>query len=49
MRRRLIPVLQGFKALMMLTLTIDPKLFASPSEAYRYVRRRRCVADSSVL
>jgi hypothetical protein len=31
--------------MLMLTLTVDPKLFSNPEEAYRYVRRKRCVAE----
>lgn len=42
---RLIPVLETFQGLMMLTLTIDPKLFDGPEAAYRYVRDKRAVAE----
>ncbi len=45
LRQQLIPVLQTFQGLMMLTLTVDPKLFASPEIAYRYVRDKRAVAE----
>lgn len=44
LRRRLIPVLETFSSVMMLTLTVDPKLFGSPAEAFDYVRRNRLVA-----
>jgi hypothetical protein len=44
LRRRLLPVLETFQGLLMLTLTLDPSLFESPAHAYRYVRDRRCVA-----
>ncbi|WP_145084814.1 rolling circle replication-associated protein [Anatilimnocola aggregata] len=30
---------------MMVTLTVDPKLFGSPVEAYRYVREKRAIAE----
>lgn len=43
-RRRLIPALQGFRNVLMLALTVDPKLFASPEATYDYVRNRRAVA-----
>lgn len=43
-RSRLIPVLETFSSVMMLTLTVDPKLFSSPAEAYEYVRNGRLVA-----
>lgn len=33
-----------FKHPMMLTFTIDPQLFSSPAEAYRYVTAKRCIA-----
>ena len=41
---RLIPVLETFKGMLMVTLTVDPKLFASPLEAFEFLKRRRCVA-----
>lgn len=44
LRARLIPVLAKFKALMMVTLTIDPELFASERDAYFHVRQERGVS-----
>lgn len=44
LRAELIPVLKTFTGLMMLTLTIDPELFASPKEAYLYVREQRALS-----
>lgn len=43
LRGRLVPVLRTFKGMLMLTLTIDPKLFQSPAEAYWYVKGRRAI------
>ncbi|MBL9090832.1 MAG: hypothetical protein JNL96_06385 [Planctomycetaceae bacterium] len=31
---------------MMLTLTVDPKLFPTPLEAFQFLRKRRCVAKA---
>jgi len=42
---RLIPVLETFDGMMMLTLTVDPKLFESPRSAFDYLKARRCVAE----
>lgn len=44
LRSRLVPVLETFTGVMMLTLTVDPSLFVSPLAAYRYMRERRCIA-----
>lgn len=44
LRADLVPVLQTFTGLMMLTLTIDPELFGSPLEAYFHVRSRRGIS-----
>ena len=44
LRAELIPILETFRGLMMLTLTIDPELFESPREAYLYVRERRAIS-----
>lgn len=43
LRADLIPILETFTGLMMLTLTIDPELFTSPRQAYLYVRKRRAI------
>lgn len=45
LRERLIPILETFAHTMMLTLTIDPKLFESPEEAYWYVRDKRAITE----
>ena len=44
LRARLIPVLETFTALMMLTLTIDPELFDSPRDAYLWVKQKRGIS-----
>ena len=43
LKRRLIPVLQTFRRVMMLTLTIDPQHFAGPIEAFEHVKKARCL------
>lgn len=45
LREVITPVLKTFQGMLMLTLTVDPKLFANPEQAYRYVREKRCVAE----
>jgi len=44
LRARLIDRLKALQSLMMLTLTVDPLLFASPQAAYRYLRERRAIS-----
>lgn len=44
LRERLMPVLESFTGLMMLTLTVDPTLFGSPEAAYLYARERRVIS-----
>ncbi len=44
LRARLIPVLETFQSILMLTLTVDPTLFNSHEEAYLYIRERRCIS-----
>lgn len=44
LRARLIPVLETFTDLMMITLTIDPELFESPREAYLWVKKKRGIS-----
>ncbi|MGC3967343.1 MAG: hypothetical protein QM775_08225 [Pirellulales bacterium] len=34
-----------YEAMQMWTLTIDPTLFASPEDAFEYVRKHRCVSE----
>jgi hypothetical protein len=45
LRERLVPVLKTFSGLIMLTLTVDPKLFDSPEQAYWYVKDKRAIAE----
>lgn len=44
LRARLIPALESFKGLLMVTLTLDPELFDSHEEAYFYAREKRCIS-----
>jgi hypothetical protein len=44
LRQRLNPILATFESLMLVTLTVDPTLFATPKDAYFYIRERRCIA-----
>jgi hypothetical protein len=44
LRARLVPVLETFTGLMMLTLTIDPQLFPTPRAAYLWVKRKRGIS-----
>ncbi|MGP1346375.1 MAG: rolling circle replication-associated protein [Phycisphaerales bacterium] len=44
LRAGLVPILETFTGLMMLTLTIDPELFPSPYRAYLYLRERRAIS-----
>lgn len=44
LRSELIPVLETFRGLMMVTLTIDPELFESPKRAYLHVREKRAIS-----
>lgn len=44
LQAELIPILESFRALLLVTLTVDPKLFGSPREAYLYMLDRRCVS-----
>lgn len=46
LRERLIPILQTFSGLLMWTFTVDPKLFASPAAAFKYVREKRCISET---
>src|SRR5688572_8184738 len=45
LRERLIPILETFTGLMMWTFTVDPTLFASPGDAFDYVRAKRCISN----
>jgi len=44
LRARLIPELEKFQGLIMVTLTIDPELFPTGKKAYRYVMKNRCIS-----
>ena len=44
LRGRLIPVLETFEGLIMVTLTIDPLLFPDPRTAYLYTMDKRCIS-----
>lgn len=44
-QRRLRPVLETFKGVMMWTFTLDPELFETPEEAFRFVRHKRCISE----
>jgi hypothetical protein len=45
LRAELIEVLETFTGIMMLTLTVDPTLFASPREAYEHVMDNRGLSE----
>jgi len=45
LRERLVPVLEKFSALLMLTLTVDQELFGTPAQAYWYVKDRRALSE----
>lgn len=44
LRARLIPILETFTGIIMVTLTIDPQLFPDPKTAYLYAMRKRCIS-----
>jgi len=44
LRAKLIPILETFKGLLLVTFTIDPNLFSNPKEAYFYVMDKRCIS-----
>lgn len=44
LRAELIPILETFRSLLMLTLTVDPTLFESHDAAYFYIRENRCIS-----
>jgi hypothetical protein len=46
LRARLVPILQTFKGLTMVTFTIDPTLFPDPESAYFYMKDKRCIAKT---
>jgi len=43
-RKRLFPILDTFSGQVLVTLTVDPTLFADARSAYLYIRERRCIA-----
>jgi len=44
LRKRLIPILETFDGLFMVSLTIDPLLFPDPKTAYFYTMDKRCIS-----
>ncbi len=44
LRARLIPRLETFNGLLMVSLTIDPLLFPDPKTAYLYTMEKRCIS-----
>jgi len=44
LRSELVPILETFGGLLMISLSVDPSLFRSPKDAYLYMRKRRCLA-----
>lgn len=44
LRERLIPVLETFEGLIMVSLTVDPELFPDPKTAYYYTMDNRCIS-----
>ena len=44
LRAKLIPILETFTDLMMITLTIDPDLFQSQKQAYLHIGKNRCIS-----
>jgi hypothetical protein len=45
LRQRLVPRLEAFHDILMVTLTLDPELHSSAATAYRYCKERRCVSE----
>jgi len=44
LRAKLIPILQSFKGLLLVTFTIDPSLFSNPESTFLYVMDNRCIS-----
>jgi len=44
LRTRLIPILETFNSLIMISLTVDPELFPDPKTAYLYTMDKRCIS-----
>jgi hypothetical protein len=44
LRAKLIPILETFGGLLMVSLTIDPELFPDPKSAYLYLMDNRCIS-----
>ena len=44
LRARLIPILETFHGIIMVTYTIDPELFPDPKTAYLYAMDKRCIS-----
>ena len=47
LRAELIPILETFKGLVLVSLTVDASLFASPKDAFLYMVERRCVSRTA--
>lgn len=43
-RKKLVPILETFSGLLLVTLTVDPTLFSDPKSAYLYMMKRRVIA-----
>ncbi len=44
LRARLVPILETFNGLIMVSLTVDPDLFPDPKTAYFYTMDNRCIS-----
>ena len=44
LRAKLIPILETFRGLLLVTFTIDPALFPDPKEAFFYTMDKRCIS-----
>lgn len=45
LREEVREVIKDWKSPRLWTLTVDPELFDSPEEAFRYVREKRCISE----
>lgn len=43
LRAELVPILESFTGLLLITLTVDPTLFNSPLDALMYIREKTCI------
>jgi hypothetical protein len=44
LRAKLIPILETFKGLLLVTFTVDPTLFPNPKSAFLYMMDKRCIS-----